>query len=279
MDFWFTLKKLLSAYLNPIAITLELLFFGIVFIGMASRRPRKPVGPRRARLRAFLGDFGIFLVILGMLVLYTAGLAPVAGALTRSLERQYPPLPEENGKVIAEPAPRFIVVLAGGQLFTPNKPVLSRLSRHGLSRTVGAVDLWKRFPQSRFVVTGHPDETGAMRGVAERLGVPAEKITEETESRDTKDHPRKLATILGDAPFLLVTSATHMPRAMALFRGAGLAPVAAPVDFIVWPDLDTYDPYDPGTFVPRIFALDLTSNALHEHAGILWSRWHGEITE
>ncbi len=279
MDFWFSLKKLLALYLNPVTITLELLFLGVALIGMASRRPRKPVSPRRARIRAFLGDFGILLVILGMLTLFVAGIDPVAGGLTLHLEKQHPPLVEQDGRYLVEKAPAHIVVLAGGHLASPGKPTLSLLSRHGLARTVAAVDLWKAFPESRFVVTGHPDETGAMRAVAERLGVPADHIIEETESRDTKDHPQKLKPILGDAPFLLVTSATHMPRAVALFRSAGLAPTPAPVDFLIWPESTAYNPYQPGAFVPRSFNLDLTSMALHEIAGLTWSRWRGEIAD
>lgn len=276
MDFWFTLKKLLSLYINPVAITLELLFLGIVLIGLASRRPRKPLAPRRARLRAFLGDFGIFLVILGILTLFLASIDPVGGALALSLEKQHPPLAEQEGRFVVERQPAYIVVLAGGHLAAPEKPVLSRLTRHALSRTVGAVDLWKAFPSSRLVFTGHPDETGAMRDIAVRVGVPAASVLEENESRDTKDHPLKLAPILGDSPFLLVTSAMHMPRAVALFKGKGLDPTPAPVDFLVWPDANAYDPYHEGLFVPRVFNLELTSTALHEIAGLAWSRWRGE---
>ena len=67
MDYWFSIKKLLSIYLNPVTVTLELVFLGVVLIGLASRKPRKPLGPKMTRLRAHLGDFGVFFVILGIL--------------------------------------------------------------------------------------------------------------------------------------------------------------------------------------------------------------------
>jgi uncharacterized SAM-binding protein YcdF (DUF218 family) len=277
MDYWFSIKKLLSIYLNPVTVTLELVFLGVVLIGLASRKPRKPLGPKMTRFRAHLGDFGVFFVILGILTLFLASIDPTANALTLHLERQNPPLEERDGRPVVPSQPAAIVVLAGGQLNVPDKPALSRLTRQGLARVVGGVDLWKHFPEARFIVTGHPDETSAMRAVAERLGVPKERVIEETESRDTQDHPQKLKPLLGESPFLLVTSATHMPRSAALFKAAGYDPILAPVDFLIWPTPGVYDPYRPGMLIPRVFNLELTSTALHEIGGIAWSRWKGEV--
>ncbi len=277
MDYWFSVKKLLSIYLNPVTVTLELVFLGVVLIGLASRKPRKPLGPKMTRLRAHLGDLGVFFVILGILALFLASVDPVANALTLHLERQHPPLEERDGVPVVTTVPAAIVVLAGGQRNAPEKPVLSSLTRQGLARIVGGVDLWKHFPDSKFIVTGHPDETSAMRAVAQRLGVPADRIVEETESRDTKDHPRKLKPLLGESPFLLVTSGTHMPRSTALFRAAGYDPILAAVDLQIWPTPGVYDPYRPGLFIPRVAGLELTSTALHEIAGLAWSRWRGEV--
>jgi len=277
MDYWFSIKKLLSIYLNPVTVTLELVFLGVVLIGLASRKPRKPLGPKMTRFRAHLGDFGVFFVILGILTLFLASIDPTANALTLHLERQHPPLEERDGRPVVPVQPAAIVVLAGGQLNVPDKPALSRLTRQALARVVGAVDLWKHFPEASFIVTGHPDETSAMRAVAERLGVPKERIIEETESRDTQDHPQMLKPLLGESPFLLVTSATHMPRSAALFKAAGYDPILAPVDFLIWPTPGVYDPYRPGMLIPRVFNLELTSTALHEIGGIAWSRWKGEV--
>ena len=277
MDYWFSVKKLLSIYLNPVTVTLELVFLGVVLIGLASRKPRKPLGPKMTRLRAHLGDLGVFFVILGILALFLASVDPVANALTLHLERQHPPLEERDGVPVVTTVPAAIVVLAGGQRNAPEKPVLSSLTRQGLARIVGGVDLWKHFPDSKFIVTGHPDETSAMRAVAQRLGVPTDRIVEETESRDTKDHPRKLKPLLGESPFLLVTSGTHMPRSAALFRAAGYDPILAAVDLQIWPTPGVYDPYRPGLFIPRVAGLELTSTALHEIAGLAWSRWRGEV--
>lgn len=277
MDFWFSFKKMLSIYINPVSITLELIFLGVVFITFAARRPKKSPGPKWARLKTFVGNLGVFFVVLGMLTLYTGSIDPIANSLTLHLEAQHPPLEEKDGVPVVPGTPAFVVVLAGGHLSVPGKPTLSRLSHCGFARVVGGVDLWKHFPGARFVVTGHPDETAAMRAVAEELGVPSDTIIEETESRDTKDHPRCLKPILGEKPFLLVTSAVHMPRAVGLFRNQGFEPIVAPVDFLIWPSPGEYDPYRPGLLLPRVFFLQLTSQALHEIGGMAWSRWRSEL--
>lgn len=279
MDFSFTFKKLLSIYLNPVTITLELIFLGIVLIGFASRQTRRPQGPKWKRFKAFLGDSGVVLIVLGLVFLFLCSIDPIANALTLALEAKHPPLEERDGRPVVPQAPEFVVVLAGGHLSVEGKPTLSRLTRHALARVVGGVDLWTAFPEAKFVVTGHPKETASMRAVAERLGVPADRIVAETESRDTKDHPVKLAPILGDAPFLLVTSGTHMPRAAALFRSQGLEPVLAPVDFTIWPSAGDYDPYRRGLLVPRPSNVHVTAVALHEWGGLLWSKWRGEVGE
>lgn len=279
MDPWFSFKKILSIYINPVSVTLELIFIGLVLISFASRRPAKPPGPRRARIRGILGDSGVFLVVLGMLTLYFSSIDPVANRLTLHLEAQNPPLAETGGVPVVPQTPEYLVVLAGGHLSVPGKPTLSRLSRVAFARVVGAVDLADHFPAAKLVFTGHPEETASMRAVAERLGISPERITEETESRDTKDHPRYLKPILGEKPFLLITSALHMPRSASLFRKQGLQPTVAAVDFLIWPKAGDYDPYRQGWLIPRVFNLQLTANALHEIAGMRWSQWRDEVVE
>ena len=66
-------------------------------------------------------------------------------------------------------------------------------------------------------------------------GVESEDIVLETKATDTKDHPIYVKEIVGRDRFILVTSASHMPRAMALFRQHGMEPIPAPTDYMVTP--------------------------------------------
>lgn len=89
-----------------------------------------------------------------------------------------------------------------------------------------------KIPDSKLVVTGkgvakERTEASVMKELAQSLGVPEERIITEEESRNTREHSMNLFPIVGDHPFILVTSALHMPRAMHAFRKYGLNPIPA----------------------------------------------------
>lgn len=272
MDAIFLFKKALSALLEPISIVIGMVLVGLVLVH-ASRRWLKNASHRR---RLLADRLGMGTVLLAAILLYLASISPVSGWLTRSLESRHPPLPERGGQVVVPGKPAWIVVLAGGHRAGKGKPALSRLSPPSFARVVGGVALHRQFPDAGMVFTGHPRETGSMRLLAERLGVPGDAIVEESESRDTKDHPIFVGEVVGEDPFLLVTSATHMPRSAALFRGAGLDPVLAPVDFVAWPDDGWGDAAGGRTWVPLAQNLNKTAVAMHEYLGLAWARLRGQ---
>jgi uncharacterized SAM-binding protein YcdF (DUF218 family) len=279
MDPVFVLKKIVSLFLGPVALVLELILLGASLYALSRIRPSSRFGIRKAGRRRCMRRSGLALVISGAVLLYLAGTGPVAGKLAYSLESRFVDSIDEKGEYVFKETPEFIVVLAGGTRTVAGKPVLSRLTPHGMARVVGAVDLWKQYPEAVLVLTGRPDETGPMNQVAVRLGVPAGQIIKETESRDTKDHPRYVKKMIGEAPIALVTSAMHMPRAAGLFRKQGLHPQLAPVDFVVWPKTGDFDPENPDSLLPKASNLYLTSKALHEILGLRWAAMRGQLGE
>lgn len=273
MDPGFLLKKTISLFLDPVAWPLlAMLLAGAVSV--APRWSEKHFGS--IRRRRICRRIAIALAWLGWGSLYLASIAPVSRGLTSHLERKCPPPLPEGALPEGLRTPEFVVVLAGGQRAAEGKPALSSLTRHALARVVGGVDLWKRFPDSRLVFTGVRLETESMTAVAARLGVPVEMIIQESESRDTDDHPRLLEPILGDAPFLLVTSATHFPRSLALFQGRGLDPIPAPVDFTGWPEDEPSESGYRPSLVPAASNVYRTSIALHEIHGMAWAKLTGK---
>jgi len=83
-------------------------------------------------------------------------------------------------------------------------------------------------------------EAEDMAEIARALGVPASAIVIEPDSLNTYQNAVNVSTILADRNVqrvLLVTSAMHMPRALAIFNHLGIDTIAAPTDFhVVAPD-------------------------------------------
>jgi uncharacterized SAM-binding protein YcdF (DUF218 family) len=85
-----------------------------------------------------------------------------------------------------------------------------------------------------------PPEAETARRVLEALGVERERLTLEAASRNTHENAIFSARLLkpqAGQRWLLVTSATHMPRAVGCFRKAGFDVVAWPVDYRTPPRL------------------------------------------
>jgi uncharacterized SAM-binding protein YcdF (DUF218 family) len=104
------------------------------------------------------------------------------------------------------------------------------------------------------------------------LGLAPERIVRLDTTRDTDDEAQELARRLGAEPFLLVTSAWHMPRSMALCEKAGLHPIAAPADFMLRPEADA----GWNLLAWDLGALERSTKAIHERLGLLWARLRGQ---
>jgi uncharacterized SAM-binding protein YcdF (DUF218 family) len=147
-----------------------------------------------------------------------------------------------------------------------------------LARVVEGVRLHKAVPGSKLLLSGGAvfdpvPEAEVMAQVAVVLGVKPHDIRLESDSRDTAEEAEMIAKMIGRERFILVTSAAHMPRSMALFRRRGLQPIPAPADFRA-PETRSSG---PSRFFPGAGALGQTQTALHEYLGLAWAWLRGEI--
>jgi uncharacterized SAM-binding protein YcdF (DUF218 family) len=69
---------------------------------------------------------------------------------------------------------------------------------------------------------------------------------------------------------LLVTSALHMPRALATFRALGVDTIPAPTDFEAVPQ-----PFHPLRWLPDAETLAASTQAIKEYLGLWVYRWRG----
>ncbi|MBW2619063.1 MAG: YdcF family protein [Deltaproteobacteria bacterium] len=93
----------------------------------------------------------------------------------------------------------------------------------------------------------------------------------ETLSRDTFENARQTAELLTGGPFVLVTSASHMARSLAVFHRLGLDPIPAPTDYLI------ADPAPVFWYLPSLKALEIAHIVLHEYLGLVWYKLCGWI--
>jgi uncharacterized SAM-binding protein YcdF (DUF218 family) len=109
-------------------------------------------------------------------------------------------------------------------------------------RMTEPVALMRRYPEARLVFTGGQGallhggltEADVARQLWTGMGVPPERVFFETASRNTHENAvlaRALAKPRPGETWLLITSASHMPRSMGVFRQAGWTVVPWPVNY------------------------------------------------
>ncbi|MBI2741853.1 MAG: YdcF family protein [Rhodospirillales bacterium] len=203
---------------------------------------------------------------------------PVADALLEPLQ--------DKARAAAAEAPACcydaIVVLGGG--VTPAAPpyLVDPDLVDAADRVWHAARLYHRGLARRIIVSGGSllarngdpatTEAEAMRRFLVDLGVPSEAIVSESKSQNTLENIRNVRQMVGEARVALVTSASHMPRALKLARQANLNVGAFPTDWRL--PAEARPSWE--NWVPSIAALAWSSIGLREHVALLLDR-RGEI--
>ena len=193
----------------------------------------------------------------------------------RPLEYQYPPLLKELPNV------RWIVVLSGGvDSSDPKIPITSQPSAPSLFRLIEGIRLHHSLSGSKLIISGGAvfdpaAEAQVMANVAIALGVDNQNLILETVSRDTEEEAKHIQKLVGINPFILATSASHMPRSMALFRKLGMQPIPAPTNYLVIEKQG--ESIDPSQFFPGSIKLIKMEIAIHEYLGLVWAKLRGRI--
>jgi uncharacterized SAM-binding protein YcdF (DUF218 family) len=176
---------------------------------------------------------------MAVVLLVVLGWEPLPNTLLRQLEDRYPPL-----GVHADLTRYAGVIVLGGALepaYMWSVPDQSALG-DAAERMTEVLPLLKRQPQLRLLFTGGDGELFAKDLTeAERArrfftaqGVADAQLILESASRTTFENAvlsKAMPGVDAKQPLLLVTSAWHMPRAMAVFEHAGWNVTAYPVDF------------------------------------------------
>lgn len=233
--------------------------------------------------------WGTRLAFAGLAVLYLFGNGFVAEQLARSLERQElppDPIPHADG----------VIVLGGGISSRCFPRQTAEVSDAGDRLLYGAHLLREGFADWMVCAAGAADlgyakqtEAEAMQEMLEWMNVEQARISLDKKSRNTRENATEslpLAVERGAKSVLLVTSASHMPRSVRIFRKHAaelgledLRIIPAPCDY-EYVDAEKYPPwyYRVAKWVlPSAAALETSTRAIHEYYGMAYYWLRGWI--
>ncbi|MHC4138622.1 MAG: envelope biogenesis factor ElyC [Planctomycetota bacterium] len=261
----FILKKIVSVFLNPLPISLLLSFLGLYLLWFTTKQKA-----------------GKILVSVGLVIVTLFSYSIITNKLLRPLERKYKSFevkgPSSVSKTEDESAIKFVVVLGGGHALDPELPLISQIGSSELVRLIEGIRIYRKYPGAKLLLSGGGifdpvSNAEVMARVAREIGVPERDIILESKSKDTKDEAMLIKSIVGKGPFVLVTTASHIPRSMALFKKLGMNPVPSPIGHSI-KDRQGLHYY---SFFPSTGNLHNAELAIHEYLGLIWAKLNGQI--
>ena len=262
MNFLF-FSKLLPLFIYPLGFSCILLLVALWFCFKRSRWTFVPI-------------------LLALIILMTASNVRFSNSLVTSLERQY--LPQKN-----TPKADAIVVLGGATRNDESPRIIPDMSDRG-DRLLYGVKLYKDGAAPYILLTGgriewyggNSSEAESMATIMEIMGVPREAMLLESRSLNTYENAVYTKEILDRRnikKILLVTSAAHMPRSLAIFKKQGIDAIPAPADFLV-SDRNLVENGISAesrilSFFPKPESLDRTTQIIKEYIGTFIYRLRG----
>jgi len=257
------LSKLLPLFVYPLGLACLLLILALI----VRRRPR----------------WSTLLIVATLALLWLSGNRLVSMAVVRSLEWQYlPPATMPHADVI--------VVLGGGTRPLSYPRPFHEVNEAG-DRLIYAALLYQQGVAPHLLVSSGVvgvdgpaivGEAESMAALLKLMGVPTDALWLESRSRNTYENAvesKKLLDAQGIDRIVLVTSAMHMPRAVAIFQKQGFDVIPAPTDFMgTQADWEYYSSPNPAIQVFNLFpnteAMDRFVRALKEYMGmaVYWAR-------
>jgi len=244
-DTLFILKKIVGELSGPLSIGLFIAFAGLAALHIGRLKAAK----------LLLSSAFVWIILVSY--------EPVGDLLLRPLEQTYPALIKTPSDV------GYVLVLGSGHKSDVKLPINAQLKTAALARLSEGMRHYNNLPGAKLVVSGysgpHDKHTHAemLKSAADALGIDAGEIIMLERPKDTVEEAAAMKEVVGTKPFILVTSASHMPRAFAIFTAQGLQPIAAPTDYHVRGESEWLH-------MPRGESLCSSDIAFHEYLGLAW---------
>lgn len=239
-------------FLMPLPLGMVLIILGLFFLYKNK--------PTKAKVTLTLS--------IGWLFLFSY--SPVTNTLLHTIESNYPTLHQAPKDV------KYIYILGAGHNTDDSLPITSQLHKTAVVRLNEGIRLYRQLDEkATLIVSGYsglfdPTTHAQMQEkLALALGVKKDHILLCPTPRDTQEEAIVAKQLLGDKSFILVTSASHMKRAMIFFKDEGLHPIPAPTNHLASTKyLDYIDLFSSN-------ALEQSRIVFHEGLGMLWQKLKG----
>lgn len=217
-DLFFWLSKILWFLSAPINLWVTIIIIGTVLLWT-----RWYAGAR-------------LLITMAMLIGFVVGSVHIRGPAIAYLEDRFPPPAEMPDYVDG-------IIVLGGQIAVDSGLKLDKRVTRGISeRMLAFAKLAKRYPNAKLVFTGGSGslfqqelkEAHFVPMVVRSLGLDPNRIILEDQSRNTYENAALSWDLIRpgkDERWFLITSASHMPRAVGCFRKVRWNVVPYPVDY------------------------------------------------
>lgn len=248
----FLLKKFVSMFIMP--LPLGVFFIVLAFIFLYQNKVKKAQ----------------WMLLLSIVWLFLFSYAPVANTLLHKMESQNPTLHTAPKHI------KYIYVLGGGHHTDESLPITSQIFETSVVRLNEGIRLYHQLDEeASIIVSGYrglydPTTHAVMQEkLALSLGVKKDKIILRPKPKDTQEEAKAAKELLGDKPFILVTSASHMTRSMIFFKNEGLTPIPAPTNHLASTKHPNYTDFFSSD------ALVKSRIVFHEVLGMVWQKLKG----
>ena len=224
----FSLKKFVSFFLEPFTFGFLVLFLAFIFLLFNNYK--------KAKSTLFVGLIFLFLISNSLF----------SNFLISPLENQY-----KDQKNIDISKVEYILLLGGD--FE--------------SRAYEVLKLSLKLKDAKIITSGYAGKkliSDALYAKNEliSLGVNENRIIMQDKPKDTIEEAISIKKLINDKPFILVTNAYHMPRAIKIFKKQGLNPITMPTNFMV--------KKQKSNSYLSINDLKKVTIAIHEYIGLAW---------
>lgn len=253
MDILFTIKKVLGVIISPFPICCFIIFVGLIILFKAKRDLNKI---RRAK--CFLS--------IGILLLLLISSPIVSFQLLRPIETVYVKYQDVEQSV------DNIIVLGCYNTEDASLPLVANIKPCSLYRVVEAARLARVYPEAEIILSGWQKTKGReyshpayMAQLLISLGIDEERIVLKEQNNDTSEEAISLKSIAVGKSNLLVSSASHLKRAVKIFDAQGITVTPVPAEFLAREVGGSFH-----ALFPSGDAINNTQRAFYELLGNIW---------